>query len=149
MGYIGFLHLLLLSDFWSNFHSFNDSIATQWFGVAFWLCKSSIIFFTKFSSSIMKDFKSFSSAFISCSIRLSFRPYLLWLEFSSECEVGITDGTAKWIIGVVLLEVENCYSWNKNKLGSDRISSVLKTRGVSSSSSSLGRVFVSLVVKIL
>ena len=47
-----------------------------------------------------------------------------------ECEVGVTDVTAEWIIGVVLLKVENSNSWNKSKLGSGSVSSVLEIRGV-------------------
>ena len=85
--------------------SFKDSATTEWFGVDFWPCKSSIIFFIKYSSSLMKDFKAFSSVF-SYSIRSSFRSCLLWVEFSLECEVGGLDVTADWIVGVVLLEIE-------------------------------------------
>ena len=85
--------------------SFKDSATTEWFGVAFWPYKSSIIFFIKYSSSLMKDFKAFSSVF-SYSIRSSFRSCLLWVEFSLECEVGGLDVTADWIVGVVLLEIE-------------------------------------------
>ena len=59
------------------------------------------------------------------------------------------DVTAEWIVEAVLLETENCDSWNKSKFGSGGVSAVLETRGVSSSSSSLGRVFVSFVVKML
>ena len=65
------------------------------------------------------------------------------------CEIGVPDVTAPWIVGAVLLETENCDSWNKSKFQSGGVSSVLETRGVSSSSSSLGRVFVSFVVRIL
>ena len=119
--------------------SFKDSATTEWFGVTFWPCKSSIIFFIKYSSSLMKDFKA-------CS---SLRSCLLWIEFSLECEVWVTDVIAPWIVVAVLLETENCDSWNKSKFESGRVSSALEIRGVSSSSSSLGRVFVSFVVRIL
>ena len=56
----------------------------------------------------MKDFKDFSSAF-SCSTPSSLESCLL-LVFSLECEVGVIDVTPEWIIGVVLLDVENCNS---------------------------------------
>ena len=95
--------------------SFKDFVTTEWFGVAFWPCKSSVTFLIKYSSSLIKDFKDFSSVF-SCSIRSSFRSYLLWIDYSLECEVCERD------------------SWNKSKFGSGGVSSVLETRGVSSSS---------------
>ena len=95
--------------------SFKDFVTTEWFVVAFWPCKSSVTFLIKYSSSLIKDFKDFSSVF-SCSIRSSFRSYLLWIDYSLECEVCERD------------------SWNKSKFGSGGVSSVLETRGVSSSS---------------
>ena len=95
----------------------------------------------------MKDIKAFNSAFY-CSIHSSFKSCLLRLEFSLECKVGVTDVTAKWMIEVVLLEVKNYGSWNKSRLGLGRVPSGLEPRGVSGNSSSLERVFVSLVVKI-
>ena len=87
--------------------SFKDSVTTEYFGIAFSTFKPSISFSITYSSSLMRDLNSFSSA-VNFSIRLSFRSCLLWLEFSLECEVGVTDVTTEWIIGVVLLEVENC-----------------------------------------
>ena len=102
--------------------SFKDSATTEWFGVAFWPCKSSIIFFIKYSSSLMKDFKACSSAF-GCSVRSSFRSCLLWIKFSSQkCEVGVPNVTAPWIVGAVLLEIENCDAWNKSKFESGEVS---------------------------
>ena len=58
--------------------SFKDSVFTDWFVVACWPCKSSIIFFffIPYSSSLMKDFKAFSSAF-SCTIHSSFKSQIM------------------------------------------------------------------------
>ena len=132
---IGFLELfviwVLVKFSFLIYHSssFKDFVTTEWFGITFWLLKSSILFFITFNSSLLKHSNNFSSA-LSCSVRWFFK--CLWLASSLYCGVGVTDVTAEWIIVLVLFEVENCDSWNKSKLGSP-----------------LERVFASLAVKII
>ena len=78
--------------------------------------------------------------------------FIIWdqIKFSFlRLGVGVTNITREWITGVALLEWESCHSWNKSKLRSGRVSSVLKTRQVSSSLSSRRRLFMSLGTKIL